>query len=109
MNAKLAASFVVAGALMLSIAGHTADADADRSSPTEYVKDSLITTKIKAALAEEKLSSLVHIGVDTDNKGQVTLSGSAASQNAVDKAVTIARAVKGVTSVENHIKIAADK
>ena len=109
MNIKLVASCLVAGALMLPIAGYSADGDSDRSSPKAFVKDSVITTKIKAELAEEKLSSLVRINVDTDNKGAVSLSGTAASQAAADKAVTIARAVKGVTSVESHIKIAADK
>jgi hyperosmotically inducible periplasmic protein len=109
MNTKLGAGLFVAGALMLPMAGHSADADADRSSPKAYVEDSAITTKIKAELAGAKLSSLVRISVDTDNKGMVTLSGTAASQTAVDKAVAIARAVKGVTSVENQIKVAADK
>ena len=102
---KLAASCLVAGALMLPIAGYAADSDSAKT----YVKDSAITTKIKAELAEEKLSSLVRISVDTDNKGMVTLGGTASSQSASDKAVSIARAVKGVTSVENHIQIAADK
>lgn len=109
MNTKLAASCLVAGALMLPIAGYTADSDSDRSSPKAFVKDSVITTKIKAELAEEKLSSLVRISVDTDNNGMVTLSGTAASQSAADKAVSIARAVKGVTSVRNNIQIKPDK
>jgi len=56
-----------------------------------------------------KLSSLIHINVETDNKGAVTLSGTVANKTAEDKAVAIAHAVKGVTSVVNHIKIAADK
>jgi hyperosmotically inducible protein len=109
MNTRIAASCLVAGALMLPVAGHTADSDSDRSSPKAYAEDSVITTKIKAELAEQKLSSLVRISVDTDNKGMVTLSGTAASQDAADKAVSIARAVQGVTSVESHIKIVAYK
>ncbi|HMH17319.1 MAG TPA: BON domain-containing protein [Burkholderiales bacterium] len=109
MYAKLAAGCFVAGALIMPIAGYTADTDADRSSPKSFVKDSVITTKIKSELAEEKMSSLVKIKVDTDNKGIVVLSGTASSQKAADKAVSIARAVKGVNSVENHIKIVADK
>jgi hyperosmotically inducible protein len=109
MNTKLVTTCFLAGALMLPIAGYTADGDTDRSSPKAFVKDSVITTKIKAELAEEKLSSLIHIKVDTDNKGMVTLSGTAASQNAADKAVSIARAVKGVNSVENNIQIKADQ
>jgi hypothetical protein len=105
MNIKLAASFLVAGALMLPIAGHSADSD--RSSPGAFVKDSVITAKIKAELAEEKLSSLWHISVDTDRKGMVVLSGTAATREAADKAVSIARAVNGVTSVKSNIRIAA--
>jgi hyperosmotically inducible periplasmic protein len=109
MNTKLAASYIIAGALMLPIAGYSEDSDADRSSPKTFVKDSAITTKIKAELAEEKLSTLVHIGVDTDKQGKVTLSGTATSQKAADKAVSIAGAVNGVTSVQNNIKIRADQ
>jgi hyperosmotically inducible periplasmic protein len=108
MKTKLAASFLIAGALLLPIAGHTADSDSDRSSPKAFVKDSAITAKIKTELAGEKMSSLVHISVDTDKKGMVTLSGSATSQNAVDKAVSIARAVHGVTNVQSNIEIKAD-
>ena len=109
MNIKLAASCLVAGALILPIASYAADSNSDRSSPKAFAEDTVITTKIKAELAEEKLSSLVRIDVDTNNHGMVTLSGTAASQKAVDKAVSIARAVKGVTSVENRIHIASDK
>ncbi len=77
MNSKLAASCLVTGALMLPIAGYAADLKSEVSSSEVFVKDSVITTKIKSELAEEKLSSLVHINVDTDNKGAVTLSGTA--------------------------------
>ena len=109
MNTKLAACFLVAGTLMLPLAGYSADGDKDRSSPTAFVKDSVITTKIKAKLAEEKMSSLVKISVDTDAKGAVSLSGTAANQAAIDKAVALARGTEGVTSVKNDIKIKADK
>ena len=109
MNTKIAACFLVAGALMLPVAGYTADKDSDRSSPKAFVKDSVITAKVKAELAEEKVSSLVKIKVDTDDKGIVYLSGTAASKAAADKAVSIARAVKGVTSVKSTIMVKADK
>ena len=110
MNTKLAVSCLVVGALMLPIAGYTAsDGDTDRSSPSAFVKDSAITATIKTKLAEEKMSSLVRINVDTDAKGKVVLGGTAPSQSAVDKAVSIARSVKGVTSVQNNIQVKADK
>ncbi|MFZ2269227.1 MAG: BON domain-containing protein [Azonexus sp.] len=107
MNIKLAASCLTSLALMLPIAGYAADA----ATPTvgTMVKDSVITTKIKSELAAEKVSSLVHISVDTDHKGAVILGGTATSKTAVERAVSIAKGVKGVTSVDNQIKIVADK
>ena len=108
MIKKLATVSLVAAALMLPIAGYSADSDSDRTSPKAFVKDSVITTKIKSELAEEKLSSLVHIRVDTDKKGVVSLSGNARSQEDVQKAVAIAHGVEGVVSVRNRIKVKAD-
>jgi len=104
MTTKLAASCLIASLLMLPIAGYTAD-----SATTTYVKDSVITTKIKSELAADKLTSLFQIGVDTDQKGAVTLTGTVKSKAASDKATTIARAVSGVMSVDNQIKVVADK
>jgi hyperosmotically inducible protein len=109
MNTKLVTACLLAGALVLPIAGHTEDGDSDRSSPKSFVKDSVITSKIKAELAEEKLSSLAHISVDTDNKGRVVLSGTAESKAAANKAVSIARSVEGVVAVQNNIRIKADQ
>ena len=106
MNMKLAAGCLVAGALMLPLTSYAADSDS--SSATAFVKDSVITTQVKAELAEKKLSTLVHIGVDTDNNGMRRAKRYRSEPKAVNKAVSIARAVKGVTSVENHIQIAAD-
>ena len=108
MITKLATITLVAGALMLPIAGYSADSDSDRSSPKAFVQDSVITTKIKAELAAEQLSSMVHIRVDTDKKGVVSLTGNARNQEDVDKAVAIARGVEGVSSVKNRIKVKAD-
>ena len=107
MNTKLAATYVVAGALLLPIAAFSADSIVQ--TPKAFVKDSVITTKIKAELAEQKLSSLVKISVDTDDNGVVNLGGTAATQAAADKAVSIARSVEGVRSVESHIKVVGDK
>ena len=108
MNTKLVTTCLLAGALLLPMAGYTADGDTDRSYPKAFIKDSVITTKIKAKLAKEKPSSLVHIKVDTDKKGMVSLSGNARDQRAIDKAVAIAYGVKGVTFVQNDIEIKAD-
>jgi hyperosmotically inducible protein len=84
------------------------DSDADRSHPGHFVKDSAITTKIKTKLAAEHITSLGRIHVDTDKDGAVWLSGTARSQAAIDKAVSIARDTEHVVSVHSDIKIKSD-
>jgi osmotically-inducible protein OsmY len=59
-------------------------------------------------LANEKMASLAHIHVDTDNKGMVVLSGTVKSKAEADKAVAITRGIKGVTSVKNDLVIKTD-
>ena len=108
MKIKLATTYFVIGILLTPIVGYTADSDSDRSHPKAFVKDSAITAKIKAKLAAEKMASLAQIQVDTDNNGVVWLSGFARTQEAVDKAHSIAHATEGVKSVKNHIKIKKD-
>jgi hyperosmotically inducible protein len=109
MKIKLATTCFVLSTLLTPIAGYTADSDTDRAHPKTFVKDSVITTKIKAKLAEEKISSLVHIKVDTDKDGVVWLSGTAKTKAEADKAVSIARETEGVTSVKSEIKIKKDE
>ncbi|MGY3884068.1 BON domain-containing protein [Aeromonas aquatica] len=109
MNHTLRTPLLVAGLLLLPVAGQAAEtsygADATTSTTMEYVEDSMITTQIKAELAAEQISSLVNIHVDTDQAGAVVLSGGAADQAAVDKAVSIAEGVEGVTSVKHDIRV----
>jgi hyperosmotically inducible periplasmic protein len=105
MKTELLKACFVAGALIVPVAGHSADYDSDRSSPKAFVKDATITAKIKAEMAKDKQVSALHIKVETDNNGVVTLSGTAKSRAEADKAVAIARDVKGVVSVENNIKL----
>ncbi len=104
MKAKLAAACFVVGTLLIPFAAH-ADGDSDRMHPVTFVKDSVITTKIKAKLADEKISTLAHIKVDTDRKGGVVLSGKVKSAEEEARAVSIARETEGVTSVKSKIKI----
>jgi hyperosmotically inducible protein len=96
-------------ALALPMVSQALDDEDTQAKTKEYVKDSVITTKVKAELAAAKLSSLVKIQVETDNAGRVTLSGTASSQVSVDRAASIAQAVKGVTSVDNPLRVVADR
>jgi hyperosmotically inducible protein len=84
------------------------DMDADRSHPEAFVKDSVITTKVKSKLAAEHIKSLGRIHVDTDENGVVWLRGTARSQEAADRAVAIARDTEGVKDVHSHITVRHD-
>jgi len=70
----------------------------------EYVDDSVITTKVKAALLNEPGLSSAEINVETF-KGVVQLSGFVTSRADINKAIEIARNVKGVSSVKNDMRL----
>ncbi len=108
MKSKLLTACFVVGTLMAPFAIRAADGDTDRAHPTAFVKDSVITTKVKAKLAADSARTLAHVSVDTDAHGMVVLSGTAKNQEEINAAVSIARATEGVTSVQNHIKIKKD-
>jgi osmotically-inducible protein OsmY len=91
--------------LLMLIATFVACASTPKQESTgEYVDDSVITTKVKSMLAADDFLKSFQISVETF-KGTVQLSGFVASQKAVDKAVEIARSVKGVTSVKNDLVV----
>ena len=70
-----------------------------------YVKDSVITTKVKTKLAAKHLTTLTRVKVDTDENGVVWLSGKAPTKDASDLAAMIAKGTEGVTSVHNDIAV----
>ena len=70
----------------------------------EYVDDTVITGKVKAAILNEPTLKSAEINVETF-KGVVQLSGFVSSQVAVNKAVEITRTVAGVKSVKNDMRL----
>ena len=68
----------------------------------QYVDDSAITTKVKAAIFNDATLKTLQIGVETF-KGEVQLSGFVDSAQNVRKAGEVARSVKGVVSVRNNL------
>ncbi len=73
-----------------------------RESTGEYVDNSVITAKVKAAILEDPMLKMFQINVETF-KGEVQLSGFVDSAEAAARAVEITRRVKGVTSVKNSM------
>lgn len=91
--------FVVVLATLVGCAGTT------RSEGTgEYIDDTVITTKVKAAIFNDPSLKSAEINVETF-KGTVQLSGFVNSRADINQAVAVARGVKGVTSVRNDMRL----
>lgn len=80
----------------------------DDAQPKLVITDASIKSSIEAQLASDPLKGLSHIEVDTDDHGVVTLEGRVPTQEAADRAISIARATEGVREVKNALKIKID-
>ncbi|MGB8339282.1 MAG: BON domain-containing protein [Burkholderiales bacterium] len=70
----------------------------------EYIDDTVLTTKVKAVVFNEPTLKSAEINVETF-KGVVQLSGFVSSQADINKAIEVARGVKGVKSVKNDMRL----
>ena len=70
----------------------------------EYVDDTVITSKVKAAILNEPTLKSAEINVETF-KGVVQLSGFGTLRAAESKAIEVARTVGGVKSVKNDMRL----
>ena len=77
---------------------------AKREGTGEYIDNSVITTKVKAAIFGDESLKSSEINVETF-KGVVQLSGFVSSEADIGRAVEVARTVKGVTSVKNDMRV----
>jgi hyperosmotically inducible protein len=104
MKHLIVASMLAASVVCVPMA-FADESGAASDSSHHFVKDSVITTKVKSKLAAKHLTSLTRIKVDTDENGVVWLSGRAPNQDAVDMAAMIAKDTDGVVSVHNGIAV----
>ncbi len=72
----------------------------------EKLDDATITAEVNAGLAKDATLSALKINVDTRD-GRVTLKGPAPSVDARARATEIAKAVKGVSAVDNQLTVNA--
>ena len=70
----------------------------------EYIDDTVITTKVKAAILDDPTLKSSEINVETF-KGVVQLSGFVNSSADINKAVEVTRRVNGVKSVKNVMRL----
>lgn len=83
-----------------------ADASAAMAKAGDMLDDAGITASVKTDLAKDNELSALAINVDTKN-GVVTLNGPAPNEAAKARAETIAKAAKGVKSVDNKLVVKA--
>src|SRR5574340_399437 len=94
-----------AGFLAVSLGSAVGCAPTPKQQGTgEYIDDTVITTKVKAAIAEDPLTKFLEIKVKTF-KGAVQLGGFVSSRAEADRAGQLARGVGGVTSVKDDMEI----
>ena len=102
MNHFARTSILVAAVALTALAGCASTQK--HESTGQYVDDTTITTKVKAAIFNEPTLKSAEINVETF-KGRVQLSGFVGSRASIDLAVQVAQAVGGVSSVANDMRV----
>lgn len=82
--------------------------DSSMNKVGNFMDDSSITAKVKAALVDHESIKSTDISVKTDNK-VVTLSGFVESQTQAEEAVKVAKGVEGVSSVSDKLHVRDSK
>ncbi|HEX7573082.1 MAG TPA: BON domain-containing protein [Bacteroidota bacterium] len=93
-------SFLVCITLVTAVLGCASTPT--RESSGQYVDDSAITTRVKAAIFDDPSLKVLQINVETF-KGEVQLSGFVDSAQNIRRAGEVARSVSGVRSVKNDL------
>lgn len=109
--AVILGSVVMSGSAMAesnaaSEAGQKVDSSMNKVG--NFMDDSAITAKVKAALVDHDAIKSTDISVKTENK-VVILSGTVDNQSQSDQATSLAKGVEGVSSVENKLTIREGK
>ncbi|MGS5086240.1 BON domain-containing protein [Hydrogenophaga sp. A37] len=94
--------------LLLAVAAFTfiggCASSANKESTGQYVDDTAITAKVKAAIFKEDTLKSAEINVETF-KGAVQLSGFVGTQSDIDRAIQVTQAVGGVRTVKNDMRL----
>lgn len=102
MNMQKLARLILAFALTLMLAACAGTAK--QESTGEYIDDTVLTSRVKSALLNDPNVSGLAVNVETF-KGTVQLSGFVKTVSERNRAVQLARGVKGVRQVKNDILI----
>ena len=110
MESKLLAACLLAAGLVTPLGVSAQTAPEDRTAPPRMVVSSAaITVQVQGELAMDPHVVAKDIRVETDSNGVVLLTGTAKTQQELDRAALIARSVRGVVSVDNRIQLSSDR
>ena len=106
LGSVLVSGSALAESSTMDKAQSTADSAGQKidSSMNNFMDDSSITAKVKAALVDDEAIKSTDISVKTDKK-VVTLSGFVESQAQAEQAVKVAKGVEGVASVSDKLHV----
>ncbi|GGC67481.1 BON domain-containing protein [Undibacterium terreum] len=106
------AAAITASAFLVLLSGCNKTQDPVTAAPPTtvgtQVDDSVVTTKVKAALVQDEQVKSMDVKVTT-NKGQVMLSGFADNQAQIDRSIAVAKGIEGVTDVDNKLSLKEGK
>lgn len=108
-NRIIVLTIMLIGGLSITGCGKSGDKGPQTETKTTVgteIDDTVITTKVKSALLKDTGLESLDIKVET-RKGVVQLSGFVDSQNQMDRAMTVAQGIDGVSNVDNKIRIKA--
>ncbi len=100
LNNRFSTFFLIA--LMIFLLGCASTSKQEGTG--EYFDDTVVTTKVKAAILNEPSLKSAEINVETF-KGVVQLSGFVNSQVDINKAAEVVRKVNGVKSIKNDMRV----
>jgi hyperosmotically inducible periplasmic protein len=102
---KVVGVALAATALALAGCASQRDESAPSRSVGEFGGDAALTAKVKTAIASDTgIGNAANINVNT-YRGVVQLNGFVDSQDKIERALSTARNVEGVRSVENNLRV----
>ena len=101
LNRSLAILFAMLAATVFTVG---CSSTRTQESTGQYLDDTAITTKVKAAIFNDAVLKSAEINVETF-KGRVQLSGFVSSRTDIDRAVNLVQGVSGVRSVANDMRV----
>ncbi len=102
MDKRILSAITAAGLLCAGVPFLSCSSTRTHESTGEYVDDSAITAKVKAAILEDPALKTLQISVET-YKGVVQLSGFVDSKEMIGRAGEVAGKVSGVREVKNDL------